>query len=233
VSLAVREGEILGIAGVDGNGQLELEEMILGLRPKLSGSIRVDEREIANPSPRVVRRRGVGYIPSDRHHRAILPGLSLSENFLLGFQSEKKYSRRGFINARKLVRDTAQSIEQFGVKTSGPRQNIAGLSGGNQQKLVLGREVAPEYRLIVAAQPGRGLDIGAVEYIHTQFLRLRSGRKGILLISADLEEIMKISDRIAVLYKGELMECKEASLYTVEELGLLMAGKKTATGGEL
>lgn len=232
VSLSVREGEILGIAGVDGNGQLELEEMILGLRPKLSGSIRIEEREIVNLSPLAIRRRGIGYIPSDRHHRAILPGISLAENFLLGFQSEQKYSRSGFIDETKLARDTTQSIEQFAVKTSGPGQNIADLSGGNQQKLVLGREVAPEYRLILAAQPGRGLDIGAVEYIHTQFLRLRAENKGILLISADLEEIIKISDRIAVLYKGELMDCKETSHYTIEELGLLMAGKKPYQEGK-
>ncbi|MDR0562064.1 MAG: ABC transporter ATP-binding protein [Spirochaetaceae bacterium] len=226
VSLSVREGEILGIAGVDGNGQMELEEMIMGLRQKLSGVIRLNGHEIGNRSPLSIRRGGIGYIPSDRHHRAILPGLSLSENFLLGFQSEKKYARHGFIRETKLAQDTGKSIETFAVKTSGARQNIADLSGGNQQKLVLGREVSPEYRLILAAQPGRGLDIGAVEYIHTQFLRLRSENKGILLISADLEEIMKMSDRIAVIYKGELMDCKEASRYTIEELGLLMAGKK-------
>ena len=227
VSLTVRQGEILGIAGVDGNGQLELEEMIMGLRPKLAGAVRVEGQEIKRPSPLAVRRRGAGYIPSDRLRRAMLPGLSLAENFLLGFQSEKKYSRRGFIDKKKLNQDTLRSIEEFGVKTAGARQNIAALSGGNQQKLVLGREVSPEYRLIIAAQPVRGLDIGAVEYIHTQFLRLRSENKGILLISADLEEIIKISDRIAVIYKGELMECKETSRYTTEELGLLMAGKKS------
>jgi simple sugar transport system ATP-binding protein len=226
VSLTVKQGEILGIAGVDGNGQLELEEMIMGLRPKLSGTIRVEGHEAAHLFPLAIRRMGVGYIPSDRQRRAMLPGLSLSENFLLGFQSEKKYSRKGFINAVKLNKDTVNCIEKFTVKTAGPAQNIADLSGGNQQKIVLGREVASEYRLILAAQPGRGLDIGAVEYIHIHFLRLRSEGKGILLISADLEEIIKLSDRIAVIYKGELMECKEASQYTIEELGLLMAGKK-------
>ncbi|MDR2921736.1 MAG: ABC transporter ATP-binding protein [Treponema sp.] len=226
VSLTVKQGEILGIAGVDGNGQLELEEMIMGLRPKLSGTIRVEGQEAAHLFPLAIRRMGVGCIPSDRQRRAMLPGLSLSENFLLGFQSEKKYSRKGFINAIKLNQDTINCIEKFTVKTAGPAQNIADLSGGNQQKIVLGREVSSEYHLILAAQPGRGLDIGAVEYIHTHFLRLRSEGKGILLISADLEEILKISDRIAVIYKGELMECKAASQYTIEELGLLMAGKK-------
>jgi simple sugar transport system ATP-binding protein len=225
-SLTVRQGEILGIAGVDGNGQLELEEMIMGLRPKLSGNIKIGGMETANLSPLAIRRMGVGYIPSDRQCRGLLPGLALYENFLLGFQSEKKYSHRGFIDKSKLKQDTQQAIENFAVKTAGPAQNIAALSGGNQQKLILGREVAPEHSLILASQPGRGLDIGAVEYIHTQFLRLRGENKGILLISADLEEIMKISDRIAVIYKGELMDCKEASLYTIEELGLLMAGKQ-------
>jgi len=226
VNLTVKRGEIVGIAGVDGNGQLELEEMIMGLRPILSGTIRVEGQEASHLSPLAIRRMGVGYIPSDRQQRAMLPGLSLSENFLLGFQSGKKYSREGFINAAKLNKDTVDCIDKFAVKTAGPAQNIAALSGGNQQKIVLGREVAPEYRLILASQPGRGLDIAAVEQIHTQFLQLRSEDKGILLISADLEEIMKISDRIAVVYKGELMECKESSRYTIEELGLLMAGKK-------
>jgi simple sugar transport system ATP-binding protein len=231
VNLAVREGEILGIAGVDGNGQLELEETILGLRPRLSGNIRIAGEEITKIKPLAVRHKGVGYIASDRFRRAILPGLSVAENFLLGFQSRKKYVSRGFINKKKLFHDTRESVADFAVKTTGALQNISDLSGGNQQKLVLGREVAPEYRLVVAAQPGRGLDIGAVEYIHTQFLRLRAERKGVLLISADLEEIQKMSDRIAVIYKGEIMECKDASLYTLEELGLLMAGKKPREEG--
>jgi simple sugar transport system ATP-binding protein len=233
VNLTVRQGEILGIAGVDGNGQFELEEMIMGLRPHLTGTIRVAGEEIAQPKPLTVRHKGVGYIASDRFQRAILPGLSVAENFLLGFQSRKKYVSGGFINKKKLFRDTRQSVADFAVKTTGVFQNISDLSGGNQQKLVLGREVSPEYQLVVAAQPGRGLDIGAVEYIHTQFLRLRAEGKGVLLISADLEEIQKISDRIAVIYKGEIMECKDASLYTLEELGLLMAGKKIQEEGSL
>jgi simple sugar transport system ATP-binding protein len=226
VNLAVRQGEILGVAGVDGNGQVELEEMIMGLRPRLSGTIRIGGEEITKIKPLTVRHKGVGYIASDRFRRAILPDLPVAENFLLGFQSRKKYMIHGFINKRKLFRDARQLVDNFAIKTTGVFQNISDLSGGNQQKLVFGREVSPEYRLVVAAQPGRGLDIGAVEYIHTQFLRLRTEGKGILLISADLEEIQKMSDRIAVIYKGEIMECKDASLYTLEELGLLMAGKK-------
>jgi simple sugar transport system ATP-binding protein len=233
VNLTLRQGEILGIAGVDGNGQLELEEMIMGLRPRLSGNIRITGQEIAKTKPLVIRHKGVGYIASDRFKRAILPGLPVAENFLLGFQSRKKYLNHGFIDKKKLFSDTLQSINNFAVKTTGVLQNIEDLSGGNQQKLVLGREVAPEYHLVVAAQPGRGLDIGAVEYIHTQFLRLRAEGKGVLLISADLEEIQKLSDRIAVIYKGEIMECKAASLYTLEELGLLMAGKKPREEGNL
>lgn len=231
VNLTVRQGEILGIAGVDGNGQLELEEMIMGLRPRLSGNLRIGGEEIAKTKPLTIRHKGVGYIASDRFRRAILPGLPVAENFLLGFQSGKKYVSRGFINKKKLFHDTMQSVADFAVKTTGVFQNISDLSGGNQQKLVLGREVAPEYQLVVAAQPGRGLDIGAVEYIHNQFLRLRAEGKGVLLISADLEEIQKMSDRIAVIYKGEIMECKDASRYTLEELGLLMAGKKPREEG--
>jgi simple sugar transport system ATP-binding protein len=226
VNLTVRQGEILGIAGVDGNGQVELEEMIMGLRPRLSGTIRIGGEEITKTKPLIARHKGVGCIASDRFRRAILPGLSVAENFLLGFQSRKKYAFHSFINKKKLFRDTRQLVDNFAIKTTGVFQNISDLSGGNQQKLVLGREVSPEYQLVVAAQPGRGLDIGAVEYIHTQFLRLRAEGRGVLLISADLEEIQKMSDRVAVIYKGEIVECKDASLYTLEELGLLMAGKK-------
>ena len=232
VNLTVHEGEILGIAGVDGNGQRELEEAIMGLKQPLSGSIKVDGQETTKETPLSIRHRGVGCIPSDRFHRAILPGLSLAENLLLGFQSRKHYVKHGFIDEKKLRDSTQETIISFKVKTAGPNQDIADLSGGNQQKLVLGREVAPEYRMVLAAQPGRGLDIGAVEYIHTQFLRLRSESKGILLISADLDEIQKMSDRIAVLYKGEIMDCKPADQYTVEELGLLMAGKRLSEEDE-
>jgi simple sugar transport system ATP-binding protein len=227
VNLTVRQGEILGIAGVDGNGQVELEEMIMGLRPRLSGTVRIGGEAIAKTKPLTARHKGVGCIASDRFRRAILPGLSVAENFLLGFQSRKKYAFHSFINKKKLFRDTRQLVDNFAIKTTGIFQNISDLSGGNQQKLVLGREVSPEYQLVVAAQPGRGLDVGAVEYIHTQFLRLRAEGRGILLISADLEEIQKMSDRVAVIYKGEIIECKDAALYTLEELGLLMAGKKT------
>jgi simple sugar transport system ATP-binding protein len=227
VSLRVRRGEILGIAGVDGNGQLELEEMIMGLRPRLQGKICAAGTEVPDQKPLAMRRLGLGYIPSDRMNRALLPDLSLAENMLLGVQSEKTYiKKRLFIDIKKLLHATRRVIDSFAVKTAGAHQKIGDLSGGNQQKMILGREVASSYQLILAAQPGRGLDISAVENIHTHFLRLRSEGKGILLISADLEEIIQISDRIAVLYKGELMDCKDAAAYTVEELGLLMAGKR-------
>jgi simple sugar transport system ATP-binding protein len=232
VSFQVREGEILGIAGVDGNGQQELEEMVMGLRPIPAGSIRVAGTDVTNKKTQTVREQGVGCIASDRFSRAILPGLPVTENFLLGFQFRENYQasgvggRAGIIDAKKLCAQTEDAVSHFDIKVADVQQDIAGLSGGNQQKVIVAREVAPEYRVVVAAQPGRGLDIGAVENIHTQFLRLRSEGKAILLISADLEEIQKISDRIAVIYKGELLECKEASQYTIEEIGLLMAGKK-------
>lgn len=226
VSLTVRSGEILGVAGVDGNGQLELEEAIMGLAPIKGGSIWMDGKPLANQSTLAIKQMGVGHIPSDRYRHAILPKMSLSDNFLLGFQEKPTYRKRIFVNYKALDSDTSGMIQKFHVKCAGTEQKMADLSGGNQQKVVLGREVSPCYRMVVAAQPGRGLDIGAVEFIHNQFLRLRSEGKAVLLISADLEEIQKISDRIAVLYKGELMGCKPAAEYTVEELGLLMAGKK-------
>ncbi|WP_312645562.1 ABC transporter ATP-binding protein [Hydrogenoanaerobacterium sp.] len=226
VSFQVRSGEIIGVAGVDGNGQLELEESIMGLRPIKRGSIRFQERELIGQKTLNIKELGIGHIPSDRYQRAILPKMSLSENYLLGFQDKPEFKKKGFVNYKKLKAVTARMLEQFNVKCSGIEQKIGQLSGGNQQKVVLGREVEDCYKLVLAAQPGRGLDIGAVQFIHNQFLRLRSEGKAVLLISADLEEIQKLSDRIAVLYKGELMEFKPAEEYTTEEIGLLMAGKR-------
>lgn len=225
VSLQVYGGEIVGIAGVDGNGQLELEETIMGLRKVKSGSINFKGKEILNSKTLNIKKAGIGHIPSDRYMRAILPKMTLSENYLLGFQDNEKYKNKGFIKYKKLQKDTEDMIENFNVRCSGPEQKIGNLSGGNQQKVVLSREVSDEYELVIAAQPGRGLDIGAVQFIHQQFLKLRSEGKAVLLISADLEEIQKLSDRIAVMYKGEILDCRPADKFTTEEIGLLMAGK--------
>ena len=226
VNLDVREGEIVGVAGVDGNGQLELESAIMGLQKHKNGTIRLNGMDITEKNVLQIRNAGIGYIPSDRYKRAILPNLSLHENYLLGFQDDKKFTSRGFVLEKKCKLFSNKLIKTYDVRCSNLNQSVGSLSGGNQQKLVLGREVDEKYNVIFASQPCRGLDIGAVQFIHQEFLRLRDMNKAVLLISADLDEIQKMSDRIAVLYKGELMAFKPASEFTTQELGLLMAGKR-------
>lgn len=226
VSLNVRAGEILGIAGVDGNGQQELEEMIVGMRKISEGSICIHGTEVQNRSIRERKSMGLGYIPSDRHKNAMIPGFSITENFLLGYQDINRYCRHGFLNYSSIEQDAKKQIQLFEIKTAGPDQHIGQLSGGNQQKVIFGREISHDPDLMLVAQPVRGLDIGAIERVHKTLMQLREQGKAILLISAELSEIMNLSDRIAVLYEGEVSALFENGAYTKEEIGLFMAGKK-------
>lgn len=226
VSLAVRAGEILGIAGVDGNGQLELEEMIVGNRSVPEGSILINGVPIQHMSVKERKDMGMGYIPSDRHKNAMVADFSITENFLLGYQDKPEYCRKGFINYERLKEDAKREVEAFEIKVAGVDQAIGQLSGGNQQKVILGREISHDPKLMVVAQPVRGLDIGAIERVHRTLLQLKEQGKAILLISAELSEVMNLSDRIAVCYEGEISAQFENGEYTKEEIGLFMAGKK-------
>lgn len=230
VSLDVHEGEIVGIAGVEGNGQRELEEMILGLRKYKNGTISLQGTNMNSMTTKIRKQLGIGYIPSDRHKRAMLSNFTIPDNYLLGYQFKSIFSNRGIIKKLDVEEHSKNLIECFQIKVSGLNQNIGSLSGGNQQKVIISREVSQNPCLIIAAQPTRGLDIGAIEYIHNQLIKLRDEGKAILLISAELTEILKLSDRIGVLYKGELMELKETDEFTEGEIGLLMAGRKAGIG---
>lgn len=228
VSFEVRAGEILGIAGVEGNGQLELEEMIMGLMPVREGKIIFNDQDISNFNVKERKKMGIAHIPSDRHKRAMLGDFSLEENLLLGRQFRPEWVNKGIILHQELRKACHELIGSFHIKTSGGQQKMKFLSGGNQQKVVLAREVSANPELVLAAQPTRGLDIGAIEYIHSLLLRLRDQGKGILLISAELSEILKLSDRVAVIYEGEIRALRPTEEFTQEELGLLMAGRKEA-----
>jgi len=228
VSFEVRAGEILVIAGVEGNGQLELEEMIMGLMPVTEGKILLKGQDITALNVKQRKKLGIAHIPSDRHKRAMLGGFSLEENLLLGRQFRPEWVKRGVILQRELRKACNDLIASFQIKTAGGQQKMKFLSGGNQQKVVLAREVSADPELVLAAQPTRGLDIGAIEYIHTLLLQLREQGKGILLISAELSEILKLSDRVEVIYEGELRAIRPTEEFTQEELGLLMAGRKEA-----
>ena len=169
---------------------------------------------------------GLGYIPSDRHKNAMISGFSITENFLLGYQKSPQYCKKGFIDYMKLKQDAGKQVEAFEIKTAGVDQEIGQLSRGNQQKVILGREISHDPGLVLVAQPVRGLDIGAIEKVHKTLLELKEQGKAILLISAELSEVMNLSDRIAVFYEGEVSAQFANGEYTKEEIGLFMAGKK-------
>ena len=226
VSLTVRAGEILGIAGVDGNGEQELEEMIVGNRKVTEGSILLGGKPIHTLPVKDRKAMGIGYIPSDRHKNAMVSGFSITENFLLGYQNTPEYCKKGFIDYDRLKQDAGKQVEAFEIKVAGVEQEIGQLSGGNQQKVILGREISHDPGLVLVAQPVRGLDIGAIERVHKTLLQLKEQGKAILLISAELSEVMNLSDRIAVFYEGEASAQFTNGEYTKEEIGLFMAGKR-------
>jgi ABC-type uncharacterized transport system ATPase subunit len=226
VSFEIRAGEIFGIAGVEGNGQQQMEEIVMGLLHAKEGKLLFKGQDITALSPRKRRALGIGYIPSDRFKQAILPNFSLSDNILLGNQFSEDYAPHGLLNHKYLAERGKELMKRFDVRAVGLSQSIGSLSGGNQQKLVLGREVGKNPDLIIACQPIRGLDIGAIKFVHQTLLDMRAQGKAVLLISAELSDLFQLSDRIGVLYKGELMAVRKAEEYANESISLLMAGRK-------
>lgn len=224
ISLQVRAGEILGIAGVEGNGQSELAEVLTGLRKVTGGKIILNGEEINGLSPRKIFEKKVAYVPEDRQLRGLVLDFSLSENMVL-----KNFYRPPFAKGIRIfwdkVRDYARKlIKEFDVRTPDENVTAKSLSGGNQQKVILAREMSYEPDLIVIAQPTRGLDVGAIEFVHNRLVEARDQGRAVLLISLELDEIMALSDRIAVIYEGEIVGEMPASEATEEQLGLLMAG---------
>lgn len=226
INLQVHKGEIFGIAGVEGNGQTELEEIIMGLKKLPAGRIIYLGKDISRASVKERKKMGIAHIPSDRYKRAMLQGFSILENILLGQQHNERNNNKGWLNRKELAKEAQAIIKDFAVKATSVEQTMGSLSGGNQQKVILGREVNIDPELVIAAQPTRGLDIGATNYIHNLLVKLRDNGKAILLISADLQELRKLSDRIAVLYEGLLMGVKRNEYFSDAELGLMIAGKR-------
>ena len=230
VSLQIAPGEILGIAGVDGNGQKYLAEAILGIRKYQSGTISLAGQNLNGMGVSARKKMGIGYISDDRHHDGLVIDMSLTENMLLQAATCAKYVQRGFINRKAVRSATDEAIKKFSIKTPGASTPIRLLSGGNQQKLILARELYEGVQLIVAFQPTRGLDIGASEFIREQLLYYRQLGCCVLLISADLEEILSISDRVAVMHGGKIMgELVNDSNIDMSNLGLMMAGRSAET----
>jgi ABC-type uncharacterized transport system ATPase subunit len=227
ISLTVRSGEILGIAGVAGNGQRELAETIAGLRPVTDGHIRVAGNDVTNKSPREVMERGVGYIPEDRIGAGLVVNLSVAENLILKCYRDPPVCTHFFLDGDAIVAHAEGLVQQYDVMTPTIQTRTRLLSGGNLQKLILAREISSSPALMVAVYPTRGLDVGATEAVRRLLLDQRDAGGGILLISEDLDELMSISDRIAVLYEGQVMGVQDAEDARVEALGLMMAGSAT------
>ncbi len=226
VDLEVYAGEILGVAGVSGNGQAELAEVITGLRPLTEGRIVLEGNDVTGLSPGELTERMLSYIPEERMRDGMIRDFTVAENLILREHNQQPYSRRGFLNLNKIAEHSDTLIRRFNVKTPSRDTLVKNLSGGNIQKLILARELSRQPRVLIAAQPTRGLDIGATEYVHQQLLEQRTGGTATLLISENLDEILALSDRIAVIFEGQIMSIMLRDEATTEKLGLLMAGVK-------
>lgn len=228
VDLAVRAGEIFGIAGVSGNGQRELAEVIAGLREATRGRVRIDAIDVTGFSPSRLLEQGLSYIPEERMRDGVIRDFTVAENLILHDHGNKPYASGIFMNYGRIWERSDELIEAFEIKTPTRDTPVKNLSGGNIQKLILARELSRGPRVVVAAQPTRGLDIAATEYIHRLLVRQRSEGTATLLISEDLDEIRNLCNRIAVMYEGQIMGVVERDEATVEQLGLMMAGVRAS-----
>jgi simple sugar transport system ATP-binding protein len=224
IDMDVYPGEILGIAGVDGNGQTELAEVFAGLRNPDRGIIRIGDKEPSAPSPAERIRKGIYYIPAERKMRGSALALPLSMNFILKNHGTPPFSKRGILNYGSIRKFAREQIEEYDIRCPSSEIPAGNLSGGNLQKLILSREISGKPKLLIAEQPTRGLDVGAIEYIHTLLLKERDRGGSVVLISADLDEILALSDRVAVMYEGEIVYTSDDPESAREEIGLAMGG---------
>ena len=231
ISFELRAGEIFGIAGVDGNGQKELVEVLTGIAKPTSGDVLLKGKPIAGASPRAISEGGVGYIPEDRHKRGLVLDFDIGENMALKDYYKPNYIKSGILQYEKIYEKARELIRQFDVRTPSERTKARALSGGNQQKIIIAREVDANPDVLIAAQPTRGLDVGAIEFIHRRLVEQRDQGKAVLLISLELEEIMSLSDRIGVISGGKLIGIVEPSQTDEKELGLMMAGSTKGAAG--
>lgn len=231
ISFEVQAGEILGIAGVQGNGQTELVEALTGLRATYSGEIKLLGTEISHASPRRITELGSAHIPEDRQKNGLVLAFPVADNLVLNTYYQPPYSK-GVVMQREAIMETAHKrIDDFDIRTPGPNTEVSSLSGGNQQKVIVARELSRPIKLLVASQPTRGLDVGSIEYIHGQLIKKRDDGVAVLLVSTELDEIMQLSDRIAVMYRGKIVDILPADDVTKEQVGLLMAGVSPEEAG--
>jgi general nucleoside transport system ATP-binding protein len=226
VSFDVRAGEILGMAGVQGNGQTELCEALLGLRPVVAGTVRLNGQDITARTPRQRLRAGIGYIPEDRQGDGLIASFSVASNMVLDVYDRPPYARGISLNLDAISAVAADRVEEFDVRTTSIDTAVGTLSGGNQQKVILAREIGRDLKVLVASQPTRGLDVGSIEFVHRRIVEQRDRGVAVLIISAELDEIYALADRIAVLYSGRITGVRPPTV-DVAELGLLMSGGLT------
>jgi simple sugar transport system ATP-binding protein len=225
LSLNIRAGEIVAIAGVQGNGQSELARALLNLEKHSSGSIKLDGREIQGSTVRDSLRAGIAYIPESRELDGLISTFTIKENLILDVHDLEPVASSGQLNRAYIENNATTLVKEFDVRTQSIEDPSSSLSGGNKQKVVLARELSREVKLVVAAQPTRGLDVGSIEFVYEKLLAERANKKAILLISSELDEVMELADRIAVIYKGEIVGIVDSDV-SREKLGLMMAGIK-------
>ena len=225
ISFDIKKGEILGIAGIEGNGQTELLEALTGLRKVSSGEVTLNGKVISGLKPKEIREQKVIHIPEDRHKRGLILQHEVMENLVLGIHTSSEFAGRfGVRKKDNIDKNADKQIEKYDIRGGGKKVRAINLSGGNQQKIVIAREFEQEHHFLIASQPTRGVDVGAIEFIHQKILESREVGKAVLLISADLNEVMSLSDRIAVLFEGQIVGIVDAKTTTETQIGLMMAG---------
>lgn len=232
INLEVRAGEILGIAGVDGNGQSELIDAITGLRKVASGQVVLNGKDVTNQKPRKIIESGISHIPEDRQKRGLVLDFSIGENMILETHYRPPFSRHGLMNYKEVFQYASRLIKEFDVRTPNEYTLARALSGGNQQKAIVAREIDKHHNLLIAAQPTRGVDVGAIEFIHNRLVEERDNGKAVLLISFELDEVMQVSDRVAVIYEGKIIAIVNPKKTNEHELGYLMAGGRKEKAGD-
>ncbi len=224
ISFEIREGEILGVAGVEGNGQSQLVSVLSGLMVATEGSVTLYDKDITNRWPERLRREGIGIIPEDRYAQGLCKDMTLGDNLISGYHQKKEFCRCGLLDKHNIAKNRDELIEQYDIRISDREGKVSQLSGGNAQKIIIAREFDSDPKVLIASQPTRGVDIGSIEFIHKKILELRNQNKAILLVSSELSEIMNLSDRIIVMYKGKIVGEVEGREADSSQLGLLMAG---------
>ncbi len=224
ISFSIKEGEILGVAGVEGNGQSELIKVLTGLMESTEGSVKIYDKDITNKWPDCLRKSGLAFVPEDRYAQGLCKDMSISDNIIAGYQDGKGYCSCGILKEKSICDSRDDLIEKYDIRIAEKEGNISQLSGGNAQKVIIAREFSSNPDVIIASQPTRGVDIGSIEFIYNKILELRDENKAVLLVSSELSEIMSLSDRIIVMYKGRIVGEVDGKNADRSELGLLMAG---------